>query len=1084
MNLISLCCCCCAAALVASVAGVSMAASAPTLSAAELKCEYKTNPLGLDVAKPRLSWVLRSSDSDARGQAQSAYQILVASSADSLAADKGDLWDTGKVASDETIQIPYAGKPLASNQRAFWKVKVWNGPGDAGRWSEPAFFSAGLLQPTDWKAKWIGYDEPAPPDDAEAGDATSEKKVTLKGLHWIWTDEGDASKDVPAGNRYFAKQVSIPGKVTKAQLIVACDDSFKLTINGKPAGSGGTFKQAQVVDVANFLKTGENLLAIEGHNGKGPAGLVGRFVIWTDGAAEPLVVNIDGSWKFAIQKPAGWDEGRVDLAAMKGAKESVALGEQPWGNPEQRELILPPPPYLRKTFNLDKPVARATAYATARGLYELHLNGQRVGNYELTPGWTDYKKRIYYQTYDVTPIVKQGANAVGAILGDGWHSGYFSYQGKRNLYGSDPSLLVQLEIEFADGTRQTVVSDETWKAGYGPIREGDLLMGSAYDARKEIPGWDTPAFDDASWKAPSVAEPPKALIQPHPGLLPARHEEIAAKKISEPAPGTYVFDLGQNMVGWVRLKVKGQKPGTRITLRHSEMLNPDGTPYLIALRGARAMDTYVAKGGDGEETWEPKFTFHGFRYVEVKGLEGKPSLDAITGVVVHTAIPRTGEFACSDDRVNQLFHNIIWGQKGNYLEVPTDCPQRDERLGWTGDAQFFIPTGAYNFDVAAFFTKWLVDLDTDAQHPDGGFADVAPNLLGGHGNVAWGDAGVICPYVIYKVYGDTRIIERHYAEMAKYIDYLKSTAKDFVRGQGAYGDWLNLDDKTKPEVIGTAYFQYVTRLMGEMAAVIGKTDDAAAYKKLADDVRAAFQKNFVNDDGSIKESGQTGYALAFTMNLIPDDKRDAAAEHFAKAIARKNDHLATGFIGTPRLLPGLTKAQRTDLAYKLFLTDTFPSWLFQVKLGATTMWERWDGWTPDKGFQDPGMNSFNHYAFGSVGEWMYRTVSGIDTDGPGYKKIALKPQPGEGLRFARAKYDSVRGEIASEWKREGDAITYTFVVPPNTSATVTVPAKSAEAVTESGKPAGSAPGVKLLRSGSGEVVYEVGSGRYAFSVSR
>jgi alpha-L-rhamnosidase len=533
----------------------------------------------------------------------------------------------------------------------------------------------------------------------------------------------------------------------------------------------------------------------------------------------------------------------------------------------------------------------------------------------------------------------------------------------------------------------------------------------------------------------------------------------------------------------VRLKVSGQPAGTTITLHHAEMLNPDGTLYLTALRQARAMDTYICKGGDGTEGFEPKFTSHGFRYVAVEGLKGKPSLDAITGIVVGSDIPRTGTFECSDKNVNQLFHNIIWGQKGNYFEVPTDCPQRDERLGWTGDAQFFIRTGAYNFDVSAFFTKWLVDLDTDCQFPDGSFADVAPDLLGGHGNVAWGDAGVVCPYVIYRVYGDTRIIERHYAEMAKYVEFLKRTSKDFVRGVGAYGDWLNLDDHTKPEVIGTAYFRYITQLMSEMAAAIGKTDDAEAYRALSEQIRAAFIKDFVNDDGLIKESGQTGYALAFTMDLIPAEKRQAAAEQFAKAIERKNWQLATGFFGTPRLLPGLSQGGRSDIAYRLLLTDTFPSWLFQVKLGSTTMWERWDGWTPDKGFQDPGMNSFNHYAFGSVGEWMYRTVGGIDTDGAGFRHIVLKPQPGGPLTFANTTYNSIRGRIASSWKRDGDTLTVTFTVPPNTSATAYLPTSDAAGVTESGKPARDAEGVKFMWSEHGQTVYRLASGTYEFAMN-
>ncbi len=621
-------------------------------------------------------------------------------------------------------------------------------------------------------------------------------------------------------------------------------------------------------------------------------------------------------------------------------------------------------------------------------------------------------------------------------------------------------------------------------------------MGTTYDATQEIPGWDGVGFDDSAWQAPVVGRMGDSpvpedkehgrgahatlQISAYPGDAIRTQEEIKPLKIAEPTPNVYVFDLGQNMVGWARFKLNAEK-GQELTFRYSEMLTPEGTPYTIPLRGARVIDHYIAKGG-GEETWAPIFTSHGFRYVEITGLKEKPSLDAVTGVVAHADIPRTGYFESSSEAVNKLFHNIIWGQKGNYTDVPTDCPQRDERLGWTGDAQFFVPTAAYNFEVDAFFTKWLVDLDTDAQYPDGSFADVAPDLTGGHGNVAWGDAGIVCPYTMYKRYGDTRIIRQHYAEMARYIDFLTKSSKDFIRGQGGYGDWLNLGGGAKSEVVGTAYYHYVTGLMSEMAGAIGKTDDAKKYEKLSDDIKAAFIKNFVADDGSIKDSSQTGYALAFTMDLIPADKKAAAAEKFVDEIKKKNWHLATGFIGTPRLLPALTDAGRNDIAYKLFLTDTFPSWLYQVKLGSTTMWERWDGWTPDKGFQDPAMNSFNHYAFGSVGQWMYGTIGGISTDGAGFKKIHLHPQPGDGLTFAKTKYESIRGTIASEWKQDSDGMSYQFTVPINKNATVMLAAKDAKAITEAGKPLADSTGVNVRDKKAGIVTLELHSGRYTFAV--
>jgi len=552
--------------------------------------------------------------------------------------------------------------------------------------------------------------------------------------------------------------------------------------------------------------------------------------------------------------------------------------------------------------------------------------------------------------------------------------------------------------------------------------------------------------------------------------------------MTEPKPGMYVFDLKQNMVGWAKFRFRA-KVGEKVQFRYAEMLNPDGTLYTTALRGARATDTYIGATDDVVE-WQPQLTFHGFRYVEISGLSTKPDLSSVTGIVVHNQMHRTGAFECSNLLVNQLASNIVWGQKGNYLEVPTDCPQRDERLGWTGDAQAFIRTGAYNFDIAGFMTKWLVDLIDDGQHADGSFPDVAPDVLGGHDNVAWSDAGIICPYVIYRMYGDTRVIERHYAAMAKYIDHLEKSSKDLVRPQGAYGDWLNLGGGgAKSEVIGTAFFAYVTRLLGEMATAVGNDADAKKYADLADRVKAKFIAEFVLPDGGIKDSSQTGYALAFAMDLLPDEVKAKSAERLVDEIKAKDWHLATGFVGTSKLLPALTRAGRSDVAYRLVLNEDFPSWLFQVKLGATTMWERWDGWRPDKGFQDAAMNSFNHYAFGALGEWLYHTSAGIELGAPGFKKIIIRPTPTEKLDFASSRYDSIRGPIESRWERKDGKLTIACTIPPNTTATVYVPTNDAVKVM-AGDVALKQSGLKVLESKDGATPVEVGSGKYTFVVSQ
>jgi alpha-L-rhamnosidase len=543
------------------------------------------------------------------------------------------------------------------------------------------------------------------------------------------------------------------------------------------------------------------------------------------------------------------------------------------------------------------------------------------------------------------------------------------------------------------------------------------------------------------------------------------------------------------MVGWARLAARGPA-GTRVRLRFAEVLNPDGTIYTTNLRGARCTDTYTLKGG-AREVWEPRFTFHGFRYVEVTGYPGRPSTDAITGVVTYSATPEAGTFTCSSDMVNRLQQNIIWGQRGNFLEVPTDCPQRDERLGWMGDAQVFVRTAANNMDVAAFFTKWMVDVE-DAQRPDGAFTDVAPHVAAGAGTAAWGDAGVVVPWTLYQVYGDRKIIERHYDSMARWIDYMEKNSSGLLRPARGYGDWVAAGPSTPTDVIATAFFAYSTSLLAKMARVIGRADDAAKYEALFGRIREAFNRAYVAADGRIKGNTQTSYLLALHMDLLPPDKQPAALNHLVQDIEERGWHLATGFVGTEYLLPVLTRFGRTDVAYRLLLQDTYPSWGYQIRNGATTIWERWDGIRPagagDRAgtqFQDPGMNSFNHYAFGCVGEWLFGAVAGIDThpQQAGFRQTVIRPRPGNGLTWARASYDSIRGKITSAWKQEGGRLTLDVSIPANTTALIHVPAASLDVVTEGGRPARSAPGLRFVRMDEGTAVFEAGSGEYRFAVS-
>ncbi len=756
-----------------------------------------------------------------------------------------------------------------------------------------------------------------------------------------------------------------------------------------------------------------------------------------------------------------------------------------------------PAPYLRKEFKVAKQVVSARLYATALGLYECYLNGTRVGDALLTPGWTDYNKHIQYQVYDVTELIQSGANACGAILGDGWSVGHIAWVG-RQRYTDRPQLLAQIVLTYTDGSQEIIASDKSWKITQSPILESDMLMGESYDARRELTDWCNPGYDDSSWWSAEVFADHGAALVATNGPAVKRQEELRPVNIHEIPDFVnqrWIFDLGQNMVGWIRLRVCGEK-GRTISIRYAEVLNPDGTLYTANLRTARNTDYYTLKGGE-EEIWEPHFLFHGFRYVELLGFPGIPTEETVTGIVIHSDIPQTGTFECSDPLINQLQHNIVWGQKGNFVDVPTDCPQRDERLGWTGDAQVFIRTAAFNMNVAGFFTKWTRDLE-DAQFPDGAYPAVAPNPSAwsiGDGGPAWADAGVICPWTIYQCYGDIGLLEERYASMQRFIEFLSQTSQNGLRcyaeytGWHGFGDWLALDGSdgreggTSKELIGTAFFAYSSHLLAKIARILGKDEDADRYDNFSRQAREAFVKHFVLPDGTLKGGTQTSYVLALQFDLLPQDLRSIAAAELVRNIEERDNHLSTGFVGTPYLNWVLSEMDHLDTAYALLKQTTWPSWLYSVTQGATTIWERWDGWTHDKGFQDQGMNSFNHYAYGAVGAWMYAVIGGIDLDPeqPGYKHIIMRPQPGGGLTYAKAELHSMYGLIRSEWTLKDENFDWQITVPANTTATVYVPAKDASQVTENGQSVEKAQGIKFLRAENGFTVFAVEAGSYSFS---
>jgi alpha-L-rhamnosidase len=705
-----------------------------------------------------------------------------------------------------------------------------------------------------------------------------------------------------------------------------------------------------------------------------------------------------------------------------------------------------PAAQLRKTLKLSTAPREARLYVTARGIFEPHINGKRIGRDHLTPGWTDYRHRLEYLTYDVTAQLVAGDNTLSALLADGWYCGWFGFKRMRDHYGNTPALYAVLRIVETDGSVRWIGTDSTWRASTGPILNADLYDGESLDARL--------AFGQNEKPARALSFPWIPLAAKAFGRVRTT-EELKTAALTQPAKGSHVFDLGQNMVGNIRLRLRAPR-GTRITIRYAEMLQADGTLYTANYRSAKSTDTYICSG-KGVETYEPRFTFHGFRYVELTGLKTKPKIDAVTGLVWHTEMESTGTFACSDPLINQLQSNIRWGQRGNFLELPTDCPQRDERLGWTGDAQVFIPTAAFNYDVASFFRKWTRDL-ADGQHATGAYPDTAPDLyfniwpssIGG--NAAWAEAGMICPWVVYQKYGDTRILAENYPAMTRYVAYLEKSSDRLIRPDTCFGDWLS-PEATKPDwaatpcdLIGTAYFARATDLLSQIAAVLGHTADARRYASLHRRILTAFNRHYVTADTRLAGDTQTAYLLALGFDLLPEKKRAAALTHLERTLKRRNDHLCTGFVGTPLLCPVLTRFGRIDLAYKLLFNDAYPSWLFPIKNGATTMWERWNSWTPDKGFGEVGMNSFNHYAYGAIGEWLYATVAGISELAPGFKKILLRPQPNEKLTRAAASLDTPYGVVSSAWKRTRSAFTWTVVVPPNTTALAIPPVASLDQV--------------------------------------
>jgi alpha-L-rhamnosidase len=884
---------------------------AAALRPQQLRSEYRANPQGIDVTDPRLSWVLAATDAKARGLRQTAYRVIAASTERALAANTGDLWDSGKVASDQSTQVVYRGKPLSSGAAAFWKVQVWDQAGQASDWSAPAQWSMGLLHPADWQAKWIGRDEP--------GTAVDHR-----------------------------------------------------------------------------------------------------------------------------------------LAAR----------------------------LLRKEFQAPKPVRRATVYYSGLGLSELYLNGAKVGDHVLSPGLTDYDKHVLYVTFDVTKQMAAGRNAIGLMLGNGRYRAPRLEAAKTRNFG-DPKAILHLDIEYQDGSRASVVSDETWKLSTaGPIRANNEYDGEEYDARMEQTGWNRAGFDETKWEPAHIVAAPAGVLSAQMAEPLRVTETLKPVSVKMLKPGVYIFDMGQNMVGWCRLRVAGPK-GTQVTLRHAETLQPDGSLYVANLRTARVTDLYTLKG-EGTEVWEPRFTYHGFRFVEMTGFPGTPTAAALEGRVVHDDMEKSADFTSSNALLNQIHHNMFWGIRGNYRSIPTDCPQRDERQGWLGDRSQVSRSEAYMFDVAAFYTKWMTDI-ADSQKPDGSVPVVSPNYWPNYyDDLTWPGTFIFVHGMLYDEYGDKRAMERNYPAMKKWIDHEATFLKDGLMPKDKYGDWCvppedpklihSVDPAriTDPTLLGSSYYYELLRTMARYARLLDKPADAADFDKRAGSVNGAFQARFLKPADGIYDNGtQTSSILPLYFGMVPPENRAAVFQSLTRNIERTSSgHVGTGLVGAQWLMRTLTDNGRADVAYQIATQKTYPGWGYMVEKGATTIWELWNGDTAD-----PAMNSGNHVMqIGDLAVWMYEYLAGIRSspERPGFQRVIIHPVPAGDLTFVKASHKSMYGTITTSWKRDAGHFTLEVTIPPNTSALVTIPAKETPAVTESGRP------VKYVRIEPGAAVYEVKSGSYMF----
>jgi len=1043
----------------------------------KLLTEYQSNPIGLDVPAPRLSWFVNDTT---RGAKQSAYHIIVSASLKQLKKDIGDVWDSKKVESDQSRLVKYAGPATESRKIYFWKVKTWDQDGNESSWSEPATWEMGLLNREDWKAGWIGL-------DVELDRSEQEKYG-----NWIWHPD-EKGLNIPI---YIRKSFTLPEDKTvrKAMLSVTADNEFESWVNGIERGKGDDWQRFYSRDITKDLVEGVNILSFSAMTTQPEnCGLIFYLdLVFADGTNE--YISSDDACDVSLNAPRGWQKMEFPAESWISAEIIAPYGEGYWG-PLDAPGPVPRSTLLRKEFTASNSVKKARAYVTGLGNYELYINGEKIGRDLLTPGWTDYRDRVQYQVYDITDKIQSGENAAGMFLGNMWWSSGLGWMGGRKYSSGPVRGLCQIELEYKDGSTEIIPTDNTWTGHKSPITDNSIYQGEKYDARLEIDGWCVPGLDEADWEAVTHYTEEDTLIlsaQAGPPIRIAKKMEPVS--VTEVGPGKFVYDMGTNLVGFARLMVQGDA-GTKVTLRFAELLHEDGTVAQENLRSAKATDKYILKGGD-METWQPRFTYHGFRYVQVEGFPGTPTKESLTALQIYSSAPVTGKFECSNEIINKVWGNILNGQKGNMHSVPTDCPQRDERLGWTGDAQMFAPTANYNMNMARFFSKWMIDITDSQDEEEGWVYDVNPGIVvEGPGKPAWGDAITVVPWMVYKFYGDKRVLENNYEGMKAWVEYMRRNAKDNLyifdqNGWHGYGDWISVVPSPGAPISAEYYF-YSTKLVAKTAKIIGRDEDAKEYKDLAGQIAEAVNKEFFNQvTNNYQEATQTANLLPLAFGMVPDELEQNVADNIAANVIKRGKHPSTGFLGTGYILPMLSDYGYHDLAYEVASQTTYPSWGYMVENGATSMWELWnsDSEPPE------GMNSRNHFALGSCGEWFYAYLAGIrpDLKNPGFKHSIIAPKPAGDLTYAIGEIVTGYGLLKCHWQKTDDGLRMIVLVPPNTSATIKIPVKGYNNPTilenemiifNAGGAATPLPGgMEFVDAGPDEVVFQAGSGNYLITV--